>query len=131
MKAAAAKQGLEPVKLSNPDYLTNLVLFADQEAQVLICFREECEYALCVEGPLVTTHLRDKHNIPEEARKCLTRFLKSLPQPNLRDPNKATPGQLAAGSIKHQGSSSTHLLRERPIDIPDDVKMARSNVTSE
>ncbi|KAH6974818.1 hypothetical protein EDB80DRAFT_659046 [Ilyonectria destructans] len=85
--------------MRNPEYLTNLGLFVDQEAQVLICFRDECEYALCVKGSRVTTHLRDKHNIPEEARKGLTRFLKTLPQPSLRDPDKATPR--ADGSPEH------------------------------
>lgn len=73
----------------NPEYLTKLGLHVDLEAHVLICFQDECGYTLSIKDSRVTTHLRDKHNIPDNERKGLTRFLKSL-QPNLRDPNDAT-----------------------------------------
>ncbi|KAJ6436771.1 Alpha-galactosidase 2 [Purpureocillium lavendulum] len=42
-------------------------------------------------GSRVTTHLRDKHDIPEDARKGLTSFLKALPGPPLREPDEAPP----------------------------------------
>ncbi|KAH7136946.1 hypothetical protein B0J13DRAFT_677715 [Dactylonectria estremocensis] len=50
----------------------------DPKARVLICCRDKCKYTLSVDDSNVTTHLWDKRDIPGEARKGLTKFLKSL-----------------------------------------------------
>ncbi|KAI5455742.1 hypothetical protein BGZ63DRAFT_137258 [Mariannaea sp. PMI_226] len=68
--------------------LTNLQLYIDPNARVLICCRNECLCALSTDGSRVTTHLRDKHNIPADMRKGLTKVLKTQ---RLLDPDKALP----------------------------------------
>ncbi|KAH6876790.1 hypothetical protein B0T10DRAFT_497227 [Thelonectria olida] len=77
--------------MANLDLLGSLHLFYDAEARVLICTRDQCKFALSTGPSRVTTHLRDKHNIPSEARKGLSRLLKSLPPPGLLDPEEAPP----------------------------------------
>ncbi|KAH8646452.1 hypothetical protein BGZ61DRAFT_376808 [Ilyonectria robusta] len=85
--------------MPNPEYLNKLSLFHDPEEHVLICFQDKCGYALSIGASHVTTHFRDKHNVPPETRKGLSRFLKLLPPPGLRDPEQAAPH--ADGSSKH------------------------------
>ncbi|EXM15209.1 hypothetical protein FOTG_16424 [Fusarium oxysporum f. sp. vasinfectum 25433] len=68
--------------------LDTLQLFYDTEACLLICTQESCKFALSNSPSQVVAHLRDKHNVPTEARKGLHRLLKSL-SPTLLDPNKA------------------------------------------
>ncbi|KJZ69835.1 hypothetical protein HIM_10763 [Hirsutella minnesotensis 3608] len=77
----------------------NLGLCKDDTANLLICAHKECQHALSVRESRVTTHLRDKHGIPDEARKGLTSFLKALPRPALREPDDVAP--LADGSPEH------------------------------
>ncbi|KAJ9419273.1 hypothetical protein QL093DRAFT_2356733 [Fusarium oxysporum] len=61
----------------------NLYLFYDTSARLLICTRESCKFALSNDPSRVTTHLRDKHNIPTKERRRLSRLLKSLhPRPS-------------------------------------------------
>jgi hypothetical protein len=61
------------------ELLTDLQLFIDYEAHAVICCRKECQSALSIAGSHVTTHLREKHHVPEDARKGLTKILKSIP----------------------------------------------------
>ncbi|KAI5456258.1 hypothetical protein BGZ63DRAFT_325556, partial [Mariannaea sp. PMI_226] len=68
--------------------LMNLQLHIGPNARVLICCRNECLCALSTNGSRVTTHLRDKHNIPADMRKGLTKVLKTQ---RLLDPDKAFP----------------------------------------
>lgn len=81
--------------MSNTELLPSLGLWVDPEAHVLICCHTECGYALCVDDSNVTTHLK-KHDIPLEARKGLTKLVKSL---RLCNPDKASPR--ADGSPEH------------------------------
>ncbi|RKK64662.1 hypothetical protein BFJ69_g16636 [Fusarium oxysporum] len=78
--------------------LDTLQLFYDTKACLLICTQESCKFALSNGPSQVVAHLRDKHNIPTEARKGLHRLLKSL-SPKLLDPNKALLP--ADGSARH------------------------------
>jgi hypothetical protein len=78
--------------------LDTLQLFYDTEACLLICTQESCKFALSNSPSQVVAHLRDKHNVPTEARKGLHRLLKSL-SPTLLDPNKAPLP--ADGSARH------------------------------
>lgn len=57
--------------------LSTLQLYADEAERLLICCHDECHYALSVTGSQVTSHLRDKHQIPQELRNGLTRHLKN------------------------------------------------------
>ncbi|KAH7191394.1 hypothetical protein BKA60DRAFT_427641, partial [Fusarium oxysporum] len=61
------------------ELLNSLQLFTDYNAPAVICCRRECQSVLSIAGPRVITHLRDKHHIPEDARKGLTKILKSIP----------------------------------------------------
>lgn len=79
--------------------LTDLGLYVDHKTHALICFRPECECALFVDNSRVTSHLRDKHKIPEEARKGVTKFLKSL-SPQCANPDQLDP--LKDGSSTHE-----------------------------
>jgi hypothetical protein len=58
--------------------LEKLQLSIDYKEQLLICCRSECGYALAVRHSQVTSHLRDKHQVPEEDRRGLTRYLTSI-----------------------------------------------------
>ncbi|EXK77479.1 hypothetical protein FOQG_17808 [Fusarium oxysporum f. sp. raphani 54005] len=78
--------------------LDTLQLFYDTEACLLICTQESCKFALSNSPSQVVAHLRDKHNVPTEARNGLHRLLKSL-SPTLLDPNKAPLP--ADGSARH------------------------------
>ncbi|KAH6871972.1 hypothetical protein B0T10DRAFT_375791, partial [Thelonectria olida] len=59
------------------DILANLQLYIDYHAHALIYCRDECQCALSIVCSRVRTHLRDKHHVPEHARRCLTKVLKS------------------------------------------------------
>ena len=61
------------------ELLSNVQLFIDYNAHALICCRKECQSALSIADSRVTAHLRDKHHIPEDARKGLTKALKAIP----------------------------------------------------
>jgi hypothetical protein len=66
--------------------LKKLQLSIDDKEQLLICCQSECGYALAVKHSQVTSHLRDKHQVPESDRRGLTRYLasiypKGVPQP--------------------------------------------------
>ncbi len=71
--------------------LANLDLYHDENAHLLICVRDGCKFALSAEGSRVTTHLRDKHNVSSEARKGLSRLLKSFAPQGILNPEKAEP----------------------------------------
>ncbi len=58
--------------------LTAVGLWVDHDANVLICRHENCKTALSVEGSRPTTHLGDKHKIPLEHRRGLTKVLRGL-----------------------------------------------------
>jgi hypothetical protein len=79
------------------ELLRNLQLFIDYEAHAVICCRQECQSALSNAGSRVTTHLRDKHHVPEDARKGLTKILKSIP--GLLNPDLIQPRE--DGSTEH------------------------------
>lgn len=66
-------------QMATGDLLTNLRLYIGYDAHALICFRDQCQCALSIAGSRVTTHLRDKHHVPEDARRGLTKTLKSIP----------------------------------------------------
>ncbi|KAM5526854.1 hypothetical protein FOXYSP1_20687 [Fusarium oxysporum f. sp. phaseoli] len=96
--------------------LDTLQLFYDTKACLLICTQESCKFALSNGPSQVVAHLRDKHNIPTEARKGLHRLLKSL-SPKLLDPNKALlPADGSARHDKLSGVSHTRSLRRRDLD---------------
>jgi Orsellinic acid/F9775 biosynthesis cluster protein D len=78
------------------ELLTNLKLYIDHNARVLVCRRNQCLCALSTAGSRVTTHLRDKHNVPSDARKGLTKMLRSQ---GILDPDEAPPRE--DGSPEH------------------------------
>ncbi|KAI8710459.1 hypothetical protein NCS52_01562900 [Fusarium sp. LHS14.1] len=82
--------------MSVKEFLTNLQLYIDPDAHVLVCCRSECLCALSIDGSRVTTHLRDKHSVPADARQGLTKMLKTQ---GLLDPDKALPRE--DGSPEH------------------------------
>jgi hypothetical protein len=63
----------------------------DYQERLLICCRSECGYALAVKHSQVTSHLRDKHRIPEGDRKGLTRYLASVFSQGFRNPADLLP----------------------------------------
>jgi hypothetical protein len=72
--------------MSSTDYLSQFKLYADPRERVLICCHPDCGYALSVTRSQVTSHLREKHRIPEELRKGLTQYLKREHTNAFRDP---------------------------------------------
>jgi hypothetical protein len=71
--------------------------------QLLICCRSECGYALAVRHSQVTSHLRDKHQVPEEDRRGLTRYLTSIYPEGFCNPADLAP--------RDNGSDAHPLLR--------------------
>ncbi|KAJ2967937.1 hypothetical protein NQ176_g9424 [Zarea fungicola] len=69
-------------------YLHELGLYIDPYASVIICSHPECQYALCLKGSRVATHLQQRHNVPRQGLKGLKQVLKSIP--NLCSSEKAT-----------------------------------------
>jgi len=61
--------------------------------------RSECEYALCVTGSQVTSHLRDKHNVRRDLRDGLTRYLRQGHLYSFRNPADVPLGR--DGSLIH------------------------------
>ncbi|KAM6506734.1 hypothetical protein FALCPG4_018851 [Fusarium falciforme] len=121
--------------MATQELLSNLNLFHDARARVLICTQDDCKFALSNGPSRVTTHLRDKHNIPTEARKGLSRLLKSLSPPGLLDPDEAP--LRADGSPEHdklrvyEGFACIHcpfrtisrqLIRRHLSSPPDDCR---------
>ncbi|KAJ3453805.1 hypothetical protein MRS44_018437 [Fusarium solani] len=121
--------------MATQELLSNLNLFHDAGARVLICTQDDCKFALSNGPSRVTTHLRDKHNIPTEARKGLSRLLKSLSPPGLLDPDEAP--LRADGSSEHdklrvyEGFACIHcpfrtisrqLMRRHLSSPPDDCR---------
>ncbi|CAM1507683.1 Fc.00g073240.m01.CDS01 [Cosmosporella sp. VM-42] len=76
--------------------LAKLELWFDPKVRLLICSRPTCKYALSTKSAAITSHLRDKHRIPPQARKGLSRLLKTL---DLRNPKEV--GTLADASPEH------------------------------
>ena len=60
--------------------LTALGLYQNHPEPAIICCR--CRYALQASGEAVVKHLWEKYQIPPDARKGLTPFVKSLRLPN-------------------------------------------------
>jgi hypothetical protein len=58
------------------DFLAAYQLYADPDAQLLICCRPECGFALSVARSQVTTHLREKHGVSEALRKQLIHYVR-------------------------------------------------------
>jgi hypothetical protein len=79
------------------ELLNSLQLFIDYDAHAVICCRQECQSALSIAGSRVTTHLLDKHHVPEDARKGPTKVLKSIP--GLLNPNHYALRRLATGDL--------------------------------
>ncbi|PKK42476.1 hypothetical protein CI102_13172 [Trichoderma harzianum] len=73
--------------MSNTD-LNALGLCVEPGAGILICGYGECKHALSVRASHVTTYLWEKHKVPLEARKNLTKSLKTL---NLQNSDRAPP----------------------------------------
>src|SRR5258706_638927 len=73
------------------DFLARCQLYLDNEEQLLICSRPECGFALSVSRSQVTSHLRDKHQVPEELRRGLTQHLKNDYPHKISDPASAAP----------------------------------------
>lgn len=65
-------------------------LIVDPSAQILICCRADCCFALSPIASQVSDHLRDKHHVPSEERREVTRFLR-YNVPPLRNPIDAPP----------------------------------------
>jgi Orsellinic acid/F9775 biosynthesis cluster protein D len=67
------------------------MLCIDDKEQLLICYRSECGYALAVKHSQVTSHLRDRHQVPESDRRGLTRYLTSIYPKGFRSPTELPP----------------------------------------
>lgn len=93
--------------MANCTLFNDLYLFYDTSARLLIYTRESYKFALSNGPSRITTHLRDKHNIPTEARKGLSRLLKSL-SPRPLDPDDTLPQ--ADGSIEHDKHCSVVVM---------------------
>lgn len=68
------------------DYLAQCQLYADPEERILICCR--CQYALTIANSQVTSHLREKHDVPEELRKGLAHYIKHVHPYTFRNPTQ-------------------------------------------
>ncbi|KAH9203936.1 hypothetical protein DL95DRAFT_320451, partial [Leptodontidium sp. 2 PMI_412] len=62
--------------MASSDCLTQCQLYADPVEHLLICCARGCGYALTVARSKVTSHLREKHNMPKELRDRVTHHLK-------------------------------------------------------
>ncbi|KAH7148154.1 hypothetical protein DER46DRAFT_478969, partial [Fusarium sp. MPI-SDFR-AT-0072] len=76
------------VQQSPYEFLESLSLCVHPEARLLICFDEDCRYAISPNGSHPTDHLRDKYKIPLSRRKGLSKILATL---NLKNPEQAAP----------------------------------------
>lgn len=72
-------------------FLARLQLYADSVERLLYCERDGCKYALTVDRSQVTSHLRDKHFVPECDRKGLTQHLKTRYPQGFRNPADLPP----------------------------------------
>lgn len=88
--------------MRGPEHLTALGLWVEPDVRTLICCRNECKSAISVNDSRPTTHLRDKHKVPLEARKDRTKYLATL---DLRSPNQVGP--------RKDGSPENPLLQVR------------------
>ncbi|KAI5456265.1 hypothetical protein BGZ63DRAFT_367450 [Mariannaea sp. PMI_226] len=87
--------------MTTPEALTRLGLWIDPKTNLLICTQPECKYALSTGQSCVISHLRDKHKIPANARKGLSRLLKTV---RLSKPDDGSPAE--DGSPEHPSSGS-------------------------
>jgi len=71
--------------------LAQFQLYVENKAQLLICTSPDCGYALSVARSQLTSHLREKHQIPETNRRLITRHLTQHYPEGFRDPAEATP----------------------------------------
>lgn len=71
--------------------LSHMDLYLDRDRHLLICSRPECGFALSVRSSQITAHLRDKHDVPVNVRRDLTRYLRQNYHGYLRDPTDAIP----------------------------------------
>jgi hypothetical protein len=73
---------------STDDKLAHVQLYTDANEQLLICCRSECQYALSTALSQVTSHLRDKHNVPDDLRKGLTQIVRRGYPYSFRNPTE-------------------------------------------
>lgn len=76
---------------STTDFLSRYQLYADPDARLLICCRPECSFALSTARSQVTSHLREKHGVPDDLRKGLTHYLKHDHPYKFADPASVSP----------------------------------------
>jgi len=81
---------------SADDKLARVQLCADANEQLLICCRSECQYTLSTALSQVTSHLRDKYNVPDDLCKGLTQHGYSY---SFRNPTEVV--LCANGSLIH------------------------------
>lgn len=74
--------------LDLPSFLHRLQPCIDPDTRLLICCRSEYRYALSANRSQITSHLRDKHLVPEDLREDLIRRLRLLPYESA-DPDTA------------------------------------------
>lgn len=77
--------------LSSTGFLDGYQLYADPDVRLLICYRPECGFALSTARSQVTSHLREKHHVPEDLRKGLTHYLKHDHPYEFADPASVPP----------------------------------------
>ncbi|KFA55188.1 hypothetical protein S40293_09894 [Stachybotrys chartarum IBT 40293] len=82
--------------IAEESFLACLGLWVDPSAELLLCTSANCQYSLCIKKAQVTSHLRDKHDIPAASRIGVTRLLRHL---DLGNPNSAAPPK--DGSPEH------------------------------
>lgn len=86
-----------PIAPTTPlESLAHLGLWVDIQSKLLICTQPTCRYALGSSPTCVTSHLRDKHNLPRHTRKGLSKLLRTL---GLYNPTDVDP--LADASPEH------------------------------
>ena len=85
--------------MTSTNYLAQFQLYANPNERLLICCHRECGFALSVARSQVTSHLREKHSVPEELRKGLTQYLNKEHPHDFRDP--ATLPTRSDGSPPH------------------------------
>ncbi|KAH6971950.1 hypothetical protein EDB80DRAFT_735855 [Ilyonectria destructans] len=86
-----------PIAPTTPlESLAHLGLWVDLQSKLLICTQPTCRYALGSSPTCVTSHLRDKHNLPRHTRKGLSKLLRTL---GLYNPTDVDP--LADASPEH------------------------------
>lgn len=69
--------------------LRSVQLEIAQDAELLLCAHQDCGFTLSPNPAQVTRHLYERHSVPQEKRRQVTKLLKAGLQ--LRDPGSAQP----------------------------------------